>query len=75
MSARAKRDRNAMRTAARIFRERGMKIRGWKPGRAFQIVWWWRAWRLRVVGAWPAAGSPIYRWTVRVGPLEVRRWA
>jgi len=48
-----------------------------RPG-GLQVVWWWD---------WPAFRHPfffrrfkrawrmVYRWSVRVGPLEVRRWA
>ena len=43
--------------------------------RRFQFVWWgWRDWRL----GWGRFGyslGVIYRWWVRVGPLEIRRWA
>lgn len=44
----------------------------------FQLVWWgWdnpSLWSFGVDGAWPKS-RPVYAYGVRIGPLEVRRWA
>lgn len=41
----------------------------------FQWVWWgWRSWALYALGVWPSNRAPVYRWFVRVGPIELRRW-
>lgn len=42
----------------------------------YQIVWYWRAWRIFRRGQWPTETEyPVYRWFLRIGPLEIRRWA
>lgn len=41
----------------------------------YQLVWWWPEWkgigRRRFVGSW----AGVYRWSVWLGFVEVRRWA
>lgn len=41
----------------------------------YQWVWGLGSWALYASGAWPRVGSAVYRWCVRIGPLELRRWA
>ena len=38
-----------------------------------QFVWWWRLnyWSLGLY-EWPE--SPIYAWSIYIGPLEIRRF-
>ena len=45
----------------------------------FQFIWWMdpRDWCFRRFGPWPPNGPNrglIFRWMVRIGPLEIRRW-
>ena len=41
----------------------------------FQFVWWWplQDWSISW-GRWLGGMRLIYRWSVQVGPLEIRRW-
>lgn len=49
------------------------------PGReTFQFVWWgWSDWGLALVrfNIAETDWAYIYRWILRVGPFEVRRWS
>ena len=41
----------------------------------YQFVWWWPEWKgiglQRYTGAW----GTVYRWSLWLGIVEVRRWA
>lgn len=37
----------------------------------WQFVWWWTRWSIRAYG-WPSTWP--YRWSLHLGPLEIRRW-
>ena len=41
----------------------------------YQFVWWWSLadWSIGF-GRWSGSMSLIYRWSLQVGPLEIRRW-
>lgn len=39
-----------------------------------QFVWWgWPAWRLNAF-RYTHSLAAIYRWSLSIGPLEIRRW-
>ncbi len=41
----------------------------------FQFVWWgWRQWARPRVHHWSGSLSLIYRYSLVLGPLEIRRW-
>jgi hypothetical protein len=41
----------------------------------FQFVWWgWRDWARPSWGRWTGSMALIYRWSARIGPIELRRW-
>jgi hypothetical protein len=47
--------------------------------RGIQLVWWWRVWPpFRNIGPYPPRDCSncgcVYRWRLRFGPLEIRRW-
>lgn len=41
----------------------------------YQFVWWWplREWCVSC-GRYDHGLRLIYRWSVQIGPLEIRRW-
>ena len=51
--------------------------------RRYQLVLWWAAYLKRPWRVWPRfvlisptlALSKIYRWSLTVGPFEIRRWS
>ena len=49
--------------------------------RKYQLVLWWAAWLRKPWRIWPRftriSGSlaQFYRWSLTVGPFEVRRWS
>ncbi len=40
-----------------------------------QFVWWGWRWHLPYVHRWTGSLAHIYRWSLCLGPLEIRRWA
>ena len=43
--------------------------------RRYQVVWWWPEWKGVGVYRWRDSWATIYRWSLRLGFVEVRRWA
>jgi hypothetical protein len=71
------RPRRADRTVEDLSRDAIEEIRAAlvpKRGR-FSIVLTWSDWGFFARGAWPRERMAIFRWVVRIGPVEVRRWA
>lgn len=40
-----------------------------------QFVWWWPEWKGVGFYRWSGNWKTIYEWSIRLGWLEVRRWA
>ena len=41
----------------------------------FQFVWWWPEWRGVRFRRFEESWALIYRWSVTLGFVELRRWA
>ncbi len=43
--------------------------------RRYQVVWWWPEWKGVRLHRWTDSWRMIYRWSLHLGFLEIRRWA